>query len=679
MADFRKWLFAFALVALLLGGSMANAQIQGGMICQANAGAPVIVRSEGITELVGDLLLVCTGGTPTASGQQVAVTNVTLTLNTNITSRLLGSGFIDALLLIDEPFPAAPHIATPPGTEGTPVNSPAQKICYSNGTPTVGQCNYLLGTGGGGYGVATDPYIDNSTVYVAQQAAANQVTWLGVPIDPPGSSGAERIIRLTNVRGNACQLGLSSTLIPTQIIGFVSVNPSQNILINNPQQTLAYIQQGLFVTSTAGGEAQCNNTNLGFTSSSSGGNAEASITVKEGFAASFKRAVWTGPAAVGPLTGASIAGAVAQNVPGASYFTESGLMPDTTGQVGAPSGAPALGLASAGTRILVSFNNVGSGINVYLPVFVPLIGGTGTPYPPSTGLGGWTGGFLQLIGSSDANGDASSIAGASASTTFTGSSLNNSPFASPPNVSGVPTAPFNEAAAVSITGNTGSAVYEVVNADPSAIETATIAVGVSYTSNTGTNTPPPGVFTGTASFAPLSTVGTADSSAPIPRFCNQSTAANLFTVSICQCQLLFPFVTQAPGFDTGIAIANTSLDTYNGVTPQTGTITLYFYGQEAGGAAVPTSLASMTTSAAVPAGQVATYTLFSGAGNFGAGWTANPGFTGYIIAVSNFQWCHGFAFISDLGAQKLAEGYLAIQLDLGGLNRTGNLSEQKAH
>jgi hypothetical protein len=339
-------------------------------------------------------------------------------------------------------------------------------------------------------------------------------------------------------------------------------------------------------------------------------------------------------------------------------------MPDTTTVGGAPSGANThFGLASAGTRIQIAFNNVGSGERLFLPIYVAL---NSTPTPASTGLGGYTGGFLQLVGAT-----ASTAFGVGGvyynSNTFGG----NNPFPTPN--------PGYAAAEITTTGGAGTAVYEVVNADPSAIESATIPIGIGYASNTGTNTPPPGTFTTHTSFSPLSTVGTADSSAPIPRFCDDGTTTNLFKVSICQCQLLFPFVTQAPGFDTGIAIANTSLDTYNGVTPQTGTITLYFYGQEAGGAAVPTSLASMTTSSALPAGQVATYTLFGGAGNFGGGWSANPGFTGYIIAVSNFQWCHGFAFISDLGAQKLAEGYLAIQLDLGGLNRTSNVSENKAH
>jgi len=36
------------------------------------------------------------------------------------------------------------------------------------------------------------------------------------------------------------------------------------------------------------------------------------------------------------------------------------------------------------------------------------------------------------------------------------------------------------------------------------------------------------------------------------------------------------------------------------------------------------------------------------------------GFQGYMIAVCNFQYAHGFAFISDLGARNLAMGYLAV-------------------
>src|SRR5260370_16850111 len=112
MVDSRKWLIAFAMLAILVAfGSTANAQnplIAPGFTCIANAGNPVIVRTEGITELVGDLLLQCTGGVPTPAGQRIPQTNVTATLNTNITTRLLVSNFIDALLLLDDPSPLRP-------------------------------------------------------------------------------------------------------------------------------------------------------------------------------------------------------------------------------------------------------------------------------------------------------------------------------------------------------------------------------------------------------------------------------------------------------------------------------------------------------------------------------------------------------------------------------------------
>src|ERR1035437_4720676 len=56
-----------------------------------------------------------------------------------------------------------------------------------------------------------------------------------------------------------------------------------------------------------------------------------------------------------------------------------------------------------------------------------------------------------------------------------------------------------------------------------------------------------------------------------------------------------------------------------------------------------------------------------GTGNIAAGaiWvntvqTISPGFQGYMFAVCNFQYAHGFAFISDVGARNLAMGYLAI-------------------
>ncbi len=695
MVDSRKLLIAFTALALLVAfGSIANAQpVPGqppGFTCVANAGNPVIVRTEGITELVGDLLLQCTGGVPTPAGQNIPQQNITATLNTNITSRLLGGGFIDALLLIDEPYPVLPatNQNPPPSQVPTPAGAPTQIMCRSNTTggtlsSPVG-CNVEKGTFNGVApglpGAAASPYQTQANVFVAMAAAVNQVTWLGVPIDAPGTNFV-RSLRITNVRANACQLGLSSTLIPTQIVMFISVNGSQNITINNPQQTVAFIQQGLIVGSSPSNLTQCVNLNVGgggnglnFFGGNPIGTAEAAVNLREGFAASFKRR--DVPVTTATSIGFNGVAEGVQNVPGFSYNTESGLQPQT-----ALDGATGLGLADFATRFLIRLNNVGVGVRILFPVAVPLTtnngGSVGAPTLPSNfATGGspaiFTGGFIRLIGgTSDPQGNfpANTSGFATPTTTFSGGTvfLPSSAFKGPGAVT-----PFNGGVEVVGTGGTVTAVYEVVNADPAAVEQANVPIGVAFISNTAQNLPAPGQTTVNASFAPLSTVNTASGSAPIPRFCDQSVARNLFAINICQCNLLFPFVTNQAGFDTGIALANTSQDPY-GTAVQSGTIKYFYYGNTVGGGPAPPP---QTTSSNVPGGSENIFTLSNG-GNFGI--AATPGFQGYIIAIANFQYCHAFAFISDVGAQRLAEGYVAIQLDIPGLNRTGIVGENEGH
>jgi hypothetical protein len=100
---------------------------------------------------------------------------------------------------------------------------------------------------------------------------------------------------------------------------------------------------------------------------------------------------------------------------------------------------------------------------------------------------------------------------------------------------------------------------------------------------------------------------------------------------------------------------------------------LNYYGNTTGGGAAP---AAQTTTTPLNGGQHMTLTLSSGGTN---GITATPGFQGYIIAQCNFQYAHGFAFISDLGAQRLAEGYLALVMDEALGTRTGATSEVLGH
>jgi len=228
--------------------------------------------------------------------------------------------------------------------------------------------------------------------------------------------------------------------------------------------------------------------------------------------------------------------------------------------------------------------------------------------------------------------------------------------------------------AITLSGGAGYATWELVGSNAATVGSLTFTVYVSYGSN-----PLPGLGTANVAgnYAPVTTIFTSSGPAPEPRFVINPQSATTFTITSCQTNLLFPFVTNQAGFDTGVVLSNTSLDPY-GTAPQTGACTLYYYGGTPNGGAAPPS----QTSASITGGQQIVFTL--SAGNAAQGVVATPGFQGYLIARCNFQYGHGFAFISDLGASKLAEGYLALVLDedkdtMSGTTRTGTASETNRH
>jgi len=332
--------------------------------CVANAGTPLIIRTEGITELVGDLLLQCTGGTPTASGKPVPVSNLRLTLNTHITSRLLdggyvGGGYTEALLMIDEPQPSQQKVCGAPGTSYN-----------GDGTCTV----FGTGTGVGTYNAPTA-----STVYVGRTSSINAIEWDGVPIDPPGTN-LTRIIRLTNVRANATRLGLSSTLTPTQIVGLVTISGTPFFPVNNPQQTLAQISAaGFFGLQNAFANKDCSSINTGLLNGGTTPDGTPPLTIQIGelFPNAWKPKATTG-------SGGAL---VNQNIPGTIYNTESGFYNNNFPVVPGIGDLSRLGQATYGTRFLLRFNKVGSSVQMVLPGVVPLvIGSSGNPSGGSASL-----------------------------------------------------------------------------------------------------------------------------------------------------------------------------------------------------------------------------------------------------------------------------------------------------
>ena len=654
MADFRKWFPVLAIVALFLGGAIsASAQIAPPLTCTTNAGVTPTVRAEGLTELVGDVIITCTGGVSTPGGQIIPQVNIQVFLNTNVTSRLLADPLTEALLLIDDPSPANQFACVPATGSSSCPNF--QGTALGGGAP-----NPITGPGTG---------TNNKNVFQGRLAAANSIVWLGIPVDPPGTVQAQRTYRITNVRANANQLGVSSTLIPQQITMFISATPPTSLPINNPTQTVAFVQVGLIDLAvrspTDGGTLrsflQCTNTNkdlstdpaAGFTQTPSPGGISGLLRWREGFASSFKRRNIASPnpydadvsatpiaqdtpggivpASLAPNVGAGVYNAAGQFGP---FFAETGFYNPAL-----PTPYTNAGLADHGTRLMARFNNVPAGVALYVGVYEN--GATDTTSR------------VRLV-STDSNG-AGAFSAANATSTAGG---------------GI--------APVTLSGGTGVAVYEVMRADPVAVETILVPFVVAFTANTASNLPGLGTATVNLSFAPLSTVTTASASAPVPRFADTSTSRTIFVINACTTNLLFPYVTQREGFDTGLVIANTSVETGktwdSNTAPQSGACRICYYGDTTGGGAAPAA----QTSAVVDAGKLLIWTLFAG-GITDTTIKPTPGFQGYIIAQCAFQYAHGFAFLSDLGANRLAHGYLALILDAPIESRTGFASETLSH
>jgi len=644
MPEIRKWITALAGLALFAG--LASAQVTGNgfstgafTCATTNASVTPTLRAEGYTEAVGDIVLICAGGTLPAGNNGVAVptANFTIFLNTAVTSRLLPastalSNSSEALLMIDEPGAA---LSASPETGYGPAQ--AQIPC--------GAANIGLGAGPGGctqyMGVSTTGGTAAIPVPVASASSAttctvgapcapganvfqgivtgNQVNFYGIPVVPPGSTG-NRVYRITNIRVNANGIA-GGGAVPGQATASISI--SSGLGITNSTLTVGFVSQGLSSTNTllrnGSNSGTASSSGASFAQCSSASITSTSATANLGilqFAENFPTAFKVRQAAA------------VQNIPGTIYSSESNFVSTSTGYSSTTTAFGTTyfpGQADYGTRLKALFSNVPSGVSIYVSTR-DVTNAFATPGGGSSAV------LVVSETASDAFSGTVPIAGQTAVyTTVTGS---------------VPIAPV----ALS-TGGTGAAVWEVVATNPAAIDTLGFGVYINYSAAPATNSPAPGTITVTLSFAPTpsggaftSTTGAAASSSlTLPRFSDSlDITKNLASINLCTTALLFPYVINVNGFDTGIAIANTTTDIF-GTTAQAGACSFYFYGT-----AAPTVNPFVSPT-------VATGTDYANLAS-----TMAPGFDGYMIANCNFQYAHGFAFVSDVGARNLAMGYLAL-------------------
>jgi hypothetical protein len=605
---------------------------------------PPQLRTEGLTELIGDIVLTCTGGAQLPNGSVVPTANITVSLGTNVTSRILSTGNLnggptqaisDGLLLIDEP--GSGLLSTLPGTgpqaPQTPCLNTAGTFPIAGAGP--GGCVQIVnntvvpGTGGGTIPVMSSQAGGPAANMYLGLVNSNQMTFAGIPILPPVTSGSTRVFRMTNIRANVNGLGGGLLNGITQLVASVSISGSTALPVNNPVIVAGFIQPGLSTSVSAVSPAhsflQCISETL---------TATALLKFSENFGTAFKTRV--APIGVN-TTGQTGTPTALQNIPGSIYNAESGfVIPVATFGFtgGILTSSSQVGLADYGTRLKAVFNNIPAGVRIFVSLTNLSALNAASPAVPA---GNSTTSFAFLV-----NGE----------TTPDGN--NSIPALGPTaSVNGNSTA----IAEVLQSNGSGTAVWEVLNTNPAASETFNFGVWTTYVANQAQGVPAVGAITVNQSYAPTPGPATFTASAgaaasgtlTIPRFADTSTARTLLTIQLCQTLLLYPFVTNQNGFDTGIAISNTTTDPI-GTGPQNGICKLTWY--DGTGKFPPTGINGTDLTKEPP--------VLTGTSAVNLASTLAPGFQGYMFAQCNFQLAHGFAFISDLGARNLAMGYLAL-------------------
>lgn len=293
---------------------------------------------------------------------------------------------------------------------------------------------------------------------------------LNFTLSPTGTA----TLRLANLRAAANQLNL----VPASTISaFVSMNSGNQVAITNSQFIVATTQRGLYASqsdkitcSQAGSPAPGDTTSLmNFIAAGSVFN---STRVTEGFADAFN-----------------------------------------------PRGATKSLDADTGTRIIVQYSGFPAHANLYVPNVVagsdavqPTAAGDFGPAPSGGVYAPTTTGSLLLarVLNTDAN-------GAGGMVVFT------------PGAPGSGQVQLGAMGQVPLTNGSGFVVYEVVDANPNVVESAQFPTFLTLPANTGETA----TTSENLSLAPVSTVFTASTTAPIPRFINAAPLEDCTIIGDC--------------------------------------------------------------------------------------------------------------------------------------------------
>lgn len=444
------------------------------------------------------------------------------------------------------------------------------------------------------------------TVFQARNDTFNSLSWTGVPVNPPGPS-AQRLLRFKNIRVNAVNLPVNGNALV-----FISITGAQVSSLSSPQQALGVVRTGMtteirsvsdavlasavpYVACTGFNSELANNA-AAIYGSPGGRTANLRFSESAGFPTAFKKR-YVNTSATEPNAMAS------QDNLQFTYTTEAGF---TNSAFPALNGLNRAGAADSGTILRAVFSNIPNNVRIYVSTQNLTVGSTlgndGTPTTKARITGTPGSAFTPIAADSTSDGGMKLVA------------------------------------------PSGEVNWEILETDGSNVESVSFAIAIAFNANPQ---PAAGVLNYATGFGPGIGSAVASQSDSLPRFSGLQAPAPFAVINACRTTLLFQFLTNQAGFDTGVAVSNTSRDTL-GSTPQSGRCTATFF---------PTPF-NATTQAQYPP-------LSSNALAGGEQWTftvsgARPGFQGYMLVGCDFQFAHGYAFISDFGSQKLAQGYQAL-------------------
>lgn len=217
-----RFRLVFVIFAILLAAATAHAQLIGLVSCTASA-VPPVVRAEGISEAVGDIILSCIADSGIV-GPNLVIT-ATLSLNVFITNNKgfeASSEITDAVMVVNE------------NNCTDPQPSPVFGVCGSANPAVQDPQHGLL-------------------------ADVNRLEWTSFNFPVPGAAlpggGTHPLtttLRFTSIRANASQLGIPDPgeSPSAHVAAFISLTGSINIPVSNNVLNVATPIRGMIANVT---------------------------------------------------------------------------------------------------------------------------------------------------------------------------------------------------------------------------------------------------------------------------------------------------------------------------------------------------------------------------------------------------------------------------------------------